>query len=109
MSHFHSTESEIPVIQRTSGKLEMDDMKPVDVNIGRHVTSLSRVNITLNCSARGVPPPDIEWINGGKMLDVKGPMLTLKNVSSADSGRYTCVASNVAGKTNASTLINITG
>jgi hemicentin len=84
-------------------------MKPVDVNVGRHVTSLSRVNITLNCSSRGVPPPRIEWMNGGKILDVVGPMLSLKNVSRTDSGKYTCVASNVAGKANASTVINVTG
>lgn len=103
------TEAEVPVIQRTKGDFESSDMKPVVVDVGRHVTSLSRVNINVKCTARGLPPPRIEWMNGGKMLDVKGPMLSLKNVSVADSGIYTCIASNVAGRANASTFVNITG
>ncbi|KAK3738145.1 hypothetical protein QZH41_016645, partial [Actinostola sp. cb2023] len=108
VSKIEIIEAEIPVIQRTDGNVEKDDFNEIKVNIGRHVSSLSRVNISVNCSARGIPPPTIEWMNGGKMLKVSGPILTLNNVDRSISGKYTCVASNVAGKVYASTMINIT-
>lgn len=89
--------------------IDKEDFNEIKVNVGNRVSTLSRVNITVNCSARGVPPPTIEWMNGGKTLNVKGPMLKLENVDQSVTGKYTCIASNVAGNATASTMIHIKG
>ena len=73
--------------------------------------------VTFTCSATGIPPPEITWMRNGAPFDnvrvtLSDPTmpelfstgggniyfvscnLTLDNTMNADSGTYTCVASN---------------
>ncbi|XP_051929217.1 hemicentin-1 isoform X2 [Hippocampus zosterae] len=64
-----------------------------------------RHNITLNCEASGNPTPEITWLKDGKQLLPDGRHLVLSHgryllisaVQVADTGRYSCLASNIAG------------
>ena len=75
--------------------------------------------VTFTCSATGIPPPEITWMRNGAPFDQSNTRvilsdptmpelfstgggniyfvsrnLTLDNTMDADSGTYTCVASN---------------
>ncbi|XP_019730955.1 hemicentin-1 isoform X2 [Hippocampus comes] len=64
-----------------------------------------RHNITLNCEASGNPIPEITWLKDGKQFLPDGRHLVLSHgryllisaVQVADTGRYSCLASNIAG------------
>ena len=58
-------------------------------------TSLVGQSVTLSCSADGRPEPTITWSKIGSALpSVDGGDLLLSSVKLADSGTYTCIASN---------------
>lgn len=57
---------------------------------------------------QGIPQPTVTWmkdgrpLNAGKGVEIldEGRILQLKNVHVSDTGRYVCVAVNVAGMTD---------
>ena len=52
-------------------------------------------NLSLFCNASGFPTPKIVWKKIGKAeLKHHGDSLSLKNLSSEDTGTYICEASN---------------
>ena len=88
-------------------------MPPVDFTYFVNETD----SVTFTCSATGIPPPEITWMRSGVVFSntrvtVSNPTmpelystdggniylvsrnLTLDNTMDADSGTYTCVASN---------------
>ena len=85
--------------------------------MGDNATLYCNTSVTLVCDADGEPSPKISWLLNGKRLGkssenlglvIQNTSLVLRNVS-VQSGRYTCVASNANGTTNASTIINYLG
>jgi hypothetical protein len=70
-------------------------------------------DVSLVCTARGQPMPDIKWLHNGHIVDkgigsvvrssvadrssVEDHTLSLQQVEITDAGKYTCLASNVAG------------
>ncbi|KAM4548643.1 hemicentin-1 isoform 1-T1 [Odontesthes bonariensis] len=64
-------------------------------------------SIQLICKAQGTPTPTIQWLKDGKVINVgneglrvspDGSTLTVTRANPADSGKYTCVATNAAGE-----------
>lgn len=65
-------------------------------------------NVSLQCEVQGIPMPTITWMKDGRPLAKGrgveildgGSILQLKNIHVSDTGRYVCVATNVAGMTD---------
>uniref|UniRef100_A0A8C9DLV3 Hemicentin-1 n=1 Tax=Prolemur simus TaxID=1328070 RepID=A0A8C9DLV3_PROSS len=63
--------------------------------------------VTLECKSDAVPPPVITWLKNGERLQATprvrilsgGRYLQINNADLGDTANYTCVASNIAGKT----------
>uniref|UniRef100_A0A673IBQ3 Hemicentin-1 n=1 Tax=Sinocyclocheilus rhinocerous TaxID=307959 RepID=A0A673IBQ3_9TELE len=63
-------------------------------------------DMTLQCEADGVPRPAISWMKDGRPLSTgrraqilnEGRLLRIQDAQVADTGRYTCIAVNVAGQ-----------
>ncbi|XP_039085354.1 hemicentin-2 [Hyaena hyaena] len=62
--------------------------------------------LTLECECQGVPPPTISWYKDGRPVTPnqrlhilgEGRLLQIQPTQVSDSGRYLCVATNVAGE-----------
>ena len=60
-------------------------------------------NISFECSASGVPKPDITWKKDSKVINNDGRFiitasgLFIKDIETDDVGAYTCVANNSVG------------
>ena len=82
-------------------------------------------NTTLICTTRGHPKPDIKWLHNGHILEnatstsasnnigerasVEEHTLLLKHVTVSDAGKYTCLASNIAGVAEKSYRLKVQG
>ncbi|XP_063792751.1 hemicentin-2 [Pseudophryne corroboree] len=73
--------------------------------------------VTLECKPEGTPPPQILWLKDGKPLELSsvpnirlsqdGSSLLLTSVQASDSGRYTCLARNIAGEDAKVFMLNV--
>uniref|UniRef100_A0A3Q3DNR3 Fibroblast growth factor receptor-like 1 n=1 Tax=Hippocampus comes TaxID=109280 RepID=A0A3Q3DNR3_HIPCM len=72
-------------------------------------------SVRLKCTASGTPRPDIVWLKDDQPLTEREVgegrqnrwTLTLKNLTPAHSGRYTCRVSNRAGEINATYKVEV--
>ena len=55
------------------------------------------MNATLTCAVSGIPQPGITWYRDSVSLSVTSNVFVIDNVTEADGGVYTCIASNAAG------------
>lgn len=73
--------------------------------------------VSLECKAQGIPEPAVTWMKDGSPLvsgkDVAilhdGHFLQLRNIQVLDTGRYVCVAANVAGLSDRKYDLNVHG
>ncbi|XP_058494160.1 hemicentin-1 isoform X1 [Solea solea] len=72
-------------------------------------------DVTLQCAAEGVPRPAVTWLKdgrpitgqrGAKVLN-EGRLLQIKDAKVSDTGRYTCIAVNVAGQADSKYDISV--
>ncbi|XP_063600047.1 hemicentin-1-like [Penaeus indicus] len=68
----------------------------------------------LQCYAEGTPSPSITWLKEGKVevapmsfIEVEDGNLKIHGVQRSDAGTYTCVASNVAGTSQANVVLEV--
>uniref|UniRef100_A0A8C4V1C6 Ig-like domain-containing protein n=1 Tax=Falco tinnunculus TaxID=100819 RepID=A0A8C4V1C6_FALTI len=79
-----------------------------------NITVVEGKNITLYCDTTGGPPPNVSWVltnlvSNHESDTSKNPAsLTIKNVSSVDSGLWiSCVAENIVGEDQASAELTV--
>ncbi|KAJ8794800.1 hypothetical protein J1605_018793, partial [Eschrichtius robustus] len=86
-------------------------IRPTIANSGNHPTEIIVTrgkSISLECEVEGIPQPTVTWMKEGRPLTKgrgmevtdEGHILQLKNVHVSDTGRYVCVAVNIAGMTD---------
>ena len=78
-------------------------------------------SLTINCPAKGVPPPIITWYRYKDGIEVEltdfrnveisedGKELTILEAKEDDSARYTCKAKNEAGQSEISYNVDVQG
>nr|XP_054608122.1 hemicentin-1 isoform X2 [Nothobranchius furzeri] len=72
-------------------------------------------DLTLHCAAEGVPRPAITWLKDGRPITSQhgakvqneGRLLQIKDAKVSDTGRYTCIAVNVAGQADSKHDISV--
>ncbi|OPJ77524.1 hemicentin-1 isoform B [Patagioenas fasciata monilis] len=79
------------------------------------MTVLQNRQVILECKSDAVPPPTISWLKNGEVLEgsprvrilSNGRYLQINNADLSDTASYTCVASNIAGKTTREFLLTV--
>lgn len=68
--------------------------------------------VEVRCEATGSPPPLVKWTKlhspDNANFEQIGPLLIIRNAQLSDRGVYVCVASNVHGLVQNSTIIEVT-
>ncbi|KAG5850585.1 hypothetical protein ANANG_G00084020 [Anguilla anguilla] len=93
-------------------------VRPSIKNSGRHpdeVTVTRGSDVTLQCEAEGVPRPALSWLKDGRpvvsgrgvLILNEGRLLQIKDSKVSDTGRYVCVAVNVAGQADSKHDVNV--
>uniref|UniRef100_A0A3P8Q8C0 Ig-like domain-containing protein n=1 Tax=Astatotilapia calliptera TaxID=8154 RepID=A0A3P8Q8C0_ASTCA len=90
-------------------------MTPVFTNAPRDLTVESGQDVQIPCSAQGQPQPVLTWNKDGVQVTESGKFhispdgyLEVKDVGTADAGRYECVARNPIGYQVASMVLTVT-
>ncbi|XP_051649408.1 hemicentin-1 isoform X5 [Manacus candei] len=81
----------------------------------QNVSVLASQALELLCHSNAVPPPVLSWLKDGQPLlqqpglsiSEDGSELKIEGAQVQDAGRYTCQATNVAGKTEKNYNVNI--
>lgn len=98
----------------------LTSVRPSIRNSGRQpsdVTVTRGNGITLQCEADGVPRPALTWLKDGRPLVNgrgvtilnEGRLLQIKDSKVSDTGRYVCVAVNLAGQADSKHNVNVHG
>ncbi|XP_033967231.1 peroxidasin isoform X1 [Pseudochaenichthys georgianus] len=101
---------------RTSVQLSIQQrVTPVFTNAPRDLTTESGQDVQIPCSAQGQPQPVLTWNKDGVQVTESGKFhispegfLEVKDVGTADAGRYECVARNPIGYQVASMVLTVT-
>ncbi|PIO25068.1 hypothetical protein AB205_0051720 [Aquarana catesbeiana] len=80
--------------------------------LSKQIKAKVGTNISLECNVQAFPVATVRWYKDGQPLDprsliVNGNELNVDKADLSDTGRYTCVASNVAGEDELDFDVNI--
>lgn len=73
---------------------------PVISQFPDEIKFTERDNISLECLARGIPRPRIQWLYNGESLtngSIESLIVQITNITEAGAGTYTCIATNAVG------------
>ncbi|KAL9986930.1 hypothetical protein ACROYT_G001147 [Oculina patagonica] len=108
VSNITFVESVKPKIVFSTKQQEILERRSLNITIGEKLTILDKSNVTVECTATGVPPPLLSWTKDGiKLKSLETNLLHLKNIALEDAGRYTCTAENFLGFVSQSTLLSV--
>lgn len=72
--------------------------------------------VEINCKATAAPDPVIQWLRddviiteGNRYSTNNDGVLTIRNVTKADEGRYVCAARNTIGAATAHMFLTVEG
>ncbi len=103
------SETSSPVISTADQPLQILESGSFTVDVGSSVTTVTGNALSIRCNANGVPTPHIAWSKDSSSLDAKGPLYILSSLTTSDSGRYQCTASNIDGADEQDIQINVLG
>ena len=114
---FHSgAHNSILKVSNRKSKIEsFNSDEDLHVVIGHHMTVTHGHNIYITCPVRGISRPSIKWFKDNALISaqpriyVEGEQLLLSNVTTSDTGTYSCVATSKFGSSNSSTLLTVIG
>ena len=99
-----------PIILFSTKEQEILQRVSVNLTVGEKLTILDKSNVTVECMARGMPPPSLTWSKNGVKLDIsQASLLHLQSVTLEDVGRYTCTADNFLGFDSRSAVLSVRG
>lgn len=82
---------------------------PVFTLVPQSIEPYTNQTLTLSVAATGNPAPAFQWRkNGTNLVGETGNQLVISGLQFSDSGVYSVVASNLAGVTNVSAVVNVT-
>ena len=67
----------------------------------------SGTSLDLECVSTGIPAPATHWTFNRTATAVRGEVFSIKSAISADSGLYTCTASNTIGSTKQTITVSV--
>ncbi|XP_007935886.1 hemicentin-1 [Orycteropus afer afer] len=81
----------------------------------QNISVLISQTVVLLCQSDAIPPPTLTWLKdsrpllkkSGLSISENGSVLKIEDAQVQDTGRYTCEATNVAGKTEKNYNVNI--
>jgi len=80
---------------------------PVITKYSSNQIIFSGTSISLECVATGIPSPETRWTFNRTITKVMGKTFDIKNAISADSGFYTCTATNSIGETEKTMSVSV--
>lgn len=115
-------ESSAQILFGNSSVESIKGTEKVDIQIGDSLYILSGSDVSIDCIARGTPPPVINWrwdgrevISGarrGQLLIAdlsEGSRLSVQKFTTENAGQYECVATNTGGADRIASSITVLG
>lgn len=101
--------------QRVAAHLTVQPrVTPVFTSVPRDMTVEVGSNVQLPCRPQGEPEPAVTWNKDGVQVTESGKFhispegfLTIRDVGTADAGRYECVARNTIGQASVSMVLSV--
>ncbi|KAM5170849.1 ADAMTS-like protein 3 [Mantella aurantiaca] len=112
MEYSHLYFAEAPVIQSFRRNITSLNGDSILANVGDHLMTTTGLNVTLDCTVKGLPNPKLTWMKKDNFLSnnsfvLPNGSLLLMNIKSENEGTYICTATNVLGKTVAMTVLHL--
>ena len=80
---------------------------PSSIQAVKNETVTEGDNVTLICTASGIPSPTVSWIKASGNQRTYSDVWVFKNISRSEAGEYRCEASNECGDASESTSIDV--